>query len=46
MISFSKPDDAQYDSVKSQNTVPSKRVQTDLKIPVQPPNVDSLQKGA
>ncbi len=46
MISFSNADGAQYDSAKSQSTVPSKRVQMDVKIPVQPSNFDALQKGA
>lgn len=46
MISFSNADGAQYDSAKSQSAVPSKRVQMDVKIPVQPSNFDSLQKGA
>ncbi|MCT4737178.1 hypothetical protein [Raoultella ornithinolytica] len=46
MISFSNADGAQYDSAKNQSAVPSKRVQMDVKIPVQPSNFDALQKGA
>lgn len=46
MVLFSNADGAQYDSAKSQSTVPSKRVQMDVKIPVQPSNFDALQKGA
>ncbi|HGM7740615.1 TPA: hypothetical protein ACKQIG_004286 [Serratia marcescens] len=46
MISFSNAVGAQYDSAKGQSTEPSKRVQMDVKIPVQPSNFDALQKGA
>ena len=46
MISFSNADGAQYDSAIDQSTEPSKRVQTDFKIPVQPSNLDAPQKGA
>lgn len=46
MISFSNADGAQYDSAKGQSTEPSKRVQMDFKIPVQPSNLDAPQKGA
>ncbi len=46
MVLFSNADGAQYDSAKSQSTVPSKRVQMDVKIPVQPSNFDALQEGA
>lgn len=46
MISFSNANGAQYNSVKSQSIVPSKRVKTDVKIPVQPSSVDLMQTGA
>lgn len=46
MISFSHSDSAQYYSAKSQSAMPSKRVQMDVKIPVQPSNFDALLKGA
>ncbi len=46
MISFSNADGAQYDSAKDQSTEPSKRVQMDFKIPVQPSNLDAPQTGA
>ncbi|WP_145504196.1 hypothetical protein [Yersinia vastinensis] len=46
MVSFSNTDGAHYDSVNGQSTVPSKLIQMDVKIPVQPSNFDALQKGA
>lgn len=46
MVSFSPTDGAHCDSVNSQSTVPSKTIQMDVKIPVQPSNFDALQKGA
>lgn len=46
MVSFSNADSAGYDSVNGQSTVPSKTIQMDVKIPVQPSNFDAMQKGA
>lgn len=46
MVSFSNTDGAHYDSVTSQSTVPSKPIQMDVKIPVQPSNFDAMQMGA
>lgn len=46
MVPLSNADGAHYDSVNSQNTVSSKSIQMDVKIPVQPSNFDELQKGA
>lgn len=46
MVSFSNADGAHCDSANGQSTVPSKTVQMDEKIPVQPSNFDVLQKGA
>ncbi|CAI1912206.1 Uncharacterised protein [Serratia fonticola] len=46
MVPLPNANGAHYDSVKSENTVSSKSIQMDLKIPVQPSNFDALQKGA
>lgn len=46
MVSFSNTDGAHCDSVNGQSTMPSKTVQMDVKIPVQPSNFDALQMGA
>lgn len=46
MVSFSNTDGAHCDSVNSQSTMPSKTVQMDVKIPVQPSSFDLLQMGA
>lgn len=46
MISFPNADGAHCDSVNGQSTVPSKPIQMDVKIPVQPSNFDAMQWGA
>lgn len=46
MVSFLNANGARYDSVNSQSTVPSKPIQMDVKIPVQPSNFDALHMGA
>ncbi len=46
MVPLPNANGAHYDSVKSENTVSSKSIQMDVKIPVQPSNFDDLQKGA
>ncbi|EAM8207598.1 hypothetical protein FHE25_12100 [Salmonella enterica] len=46
MASFSNADGAHCDSVNGQSTVPSKTVQMDVKIPIQPSSFDLLQTGA
>lgn len=46
MVSFSNADGAHSDSVHGHSSVPSKPVQMDIKIPVQPSNFDALQNGA
>lgn len=46
MVSFSNADGAHYDFVNGQSTVPSKPIQMDEKIPVQPSNFDAMQMGA
>ena len=46
MVPLPNANGAHYDSVKSENTVSSKSIQMDVKIPVQPSNFDVLEKGA
>jgi len=46
MVSFSNAGSAHCDSVNGQSTMPSKIVQMDVKIPVQPSSFDLLQMGA
>jgi len=46
MVSFSNTDGAHCDSVADHYTLPSNRIQMDVKVPVQQSNFDALQKGA
>ncbi|HDR2588671.1 TPA: hypothetical protein QCI16_004446 [Enterobacter ludwigii] len=46
MVSFSNTDGAHCDSVAEHYTLPSNRIQMDVKVPVQPSNFGALQKGA
>lgn len=46
MVSFSNTDGDHCDSVADHSTLPSNRIQMDVKVPVQPSNFGALQKGA
>lgn len=46
MVSFSNTDGAHCDSVAEHYTLPSNRIQMDVKVPVQSSNFGALQKGA
>ena len=46
MVSFSNTDGVHCDSVAEHYTLPSNRIQMDVKVPVQPSNFGALQKGA